>query len=772
MADPFLWEHCVLGFTLLGYAVLSINAYINRRKRLRLSEQSKTMSECEKCSVEIANSLLPDVKVPDYRFKGMHLKMSGIRIGFDHLGVKLKSTGRTILEGVSGEFRPKRVAAIMGPSGAGKTTFLNALCGRATYGTTSGSIRINGQSSSIAEIKQLRGFVPQDDIVHEHLTVREQLYYSARLRNAEGTPPAMINNIVEDVLNVMQLLDVQHSLVGDVEKRGISGGQRKRVNIGLELAARPTILMLDEPTSGLDASTALEIIRSVKRLTAIGMTVVMVVHQPRYSLFTLFDDLLLLGLGGRTVYLGKSEGALPYFGLLDCKLGFEMPLHENPADWFMDVISGKVRNEKNPTLQPRKLADAWAEFMTNLFDSGDLELGPDAAEGPMDRFAFTKALDAKLFSAGFGENDVLSQEQFVDFLDFLKVKKPTPAAWECLMERMDFQDGFITRPRLTSFLHALTFSFSQDAGKSEGDFTSSEASSISIGSSKESSVSGILTSKKIGRRGRFLIQYPILLHQNSIRWARDWKHKLISTGLIMFAAAVFGGQCREKLIPENILCPLKINISHLPIGTLSGIACLHIFGSDRPLFWRESASGVGVTAFYLARVTVSLFDVLVWCYLYTIVWMIFAEAPCSYWMWLIAFRMTAVSASGVGVFMSTLVPKQNSTLATAVLLLVMGGALSEPQVIAEAEGLSSALAFLSPFTWSQGENYLALIEVSGGEEAVDFYAVMIVDGYKKILLCLGGSDLGYLTLAYIFCGGAIRCRLLLQTEDCAQNAPS
>ena len=94
-------------------------------------------------------------------------------------------------------------------------------------------------------------------------------------------------------------------------------------------------------------------------------------------------------------------------------------------------------------------------------------------------------------------------------------------------------------------------------------------------------------------------------------------------------------------------------------------------------------------------------EVLVWCYLYTIVWMIFAEAPCSYWMWLIAFRMTAVSASGVGVFMSTLVPKQNSTLATAVLLLVMGGALSEPQVIAEAEGLSSALAFLSPFTWSQ-----------------------------------------------------------------------
>ena len=94
---------------------------------------------------------------------------------------------------------------------------------------------------------------------------------------------------------------------------------------------------------------------------------------------------------------------------------------------------------------------------------------------------------------------------------------------------------------------------------------------------------------------------------------------------------------------------------------------------------------------------------------------------------------------------------RNSTLATAVLLLVMGGALSEPQVIAEVEGLSTALAFLSPFTWTSGENYMELIAVSGGEEAVDYYAVMIVEGYKKVLLCLGGSTLGYVTLAYIFC---------------------
>eukprot|EP00435_Cladocopium_sp_Y103_P042805 s1431_g11.t3 len=203
----------------------------------------------EKCSVDLMHSLVPHAALPDYRFRGMHLKMSAVHVGFDDVGVKLKN-GKCILEGVTGEFRPKKVAAIMGPSGAGKTTFMNALCGRCYYGTTSGEIRINGQVSSIAEIKNFRGFVPQDDIVHEHLTVREQLYYSARLRNAEDTSRKVIEYIVEDVLNVMQLVDVQHSLVGNVERRGISGGQRKRVNIGLELAARPSILMLDEPTSG------------------------------------------------------------------------------------------------------------------------------------------------------------------------------------------------------------------------------------------------------------------------------------------------------------------------------------------------------------------------------------------------------------------------------------------------------------------------------------------------------------------------------------------
>ncbi|CAJ1329185.1 unnamed protein product [Effrenium voratum] len=739
MAGTYWWEQCMLGLFVAGYVVLVVNALINRRSRLAQTSKSKIMNDCERCSVEMVRNIVPDAAVPEYRFRGMRLKMSAIHIGFEKVGVKLNSDGRCILEGVTGEFRPKKMAAIMGPSGAGKTTFMNAICGRAYYGTVTGQIRVNGKVSSIAEIKQLRGFVPQDDIVHEQLTVREQIYYSARLRNAEGTPKAAIEHIVEDVLNVMQLLDVQHSIVGDVEKRGISGGQRKRVNIGLELASRPTILMLDEPTSGLDSTTALDIIRSLKRLTAIGMTVVMVVHQPRYSLFTLFDEVLLLGLGGRTVYLDSSEGVLPYF----TGLGFKMPEHENPADWFMDVISGKVKNEANPGLKSSGLAEVWNEKMDGVQEQDVVMQQRGTRE---DKFTFAKCLEEKLTAAGLGGADQLTKKQFLEFLSDLGIEKPCDAAAEQLMERIGFQEGVVTKQRLSSFLFCLMGSFSQDALSDVFD------SNLDMGYSEASEVSEVPDGKSSGRRGRFFFQYPVLVHQNSIRWARHWRHKVFSTALIMFSACVFGQQARDKLSPDSVLCPIKINISHVAIGELTGVAVLAIFGSDRPVFWRESASGIGVTAFFLARVTVYAFDVLLWTYAFTAAWALTSSAPCPFWLWLIAFRMTAVSAAGIGVLMSTLVPKQSSTLATSVVILIAGGAVSEPQVVADARGFTSALAFLSPFTWAAGENYLAVIASMGGEEMVNYFAIPMMDGYKRVLESVGGGSLDYLTASYISCG--------------------
>ncbi|KAL0037315.1 hypothetical protein WJX79_001603 [Trebouxia sp. C0005] len=279
-----------------------------------------------------------------------------LNLSFSEVGATLRD-GTIILQGVTGHFNSAKVAAVMGPSGAGKTTFLNALMGTVKYGTISGQVWVNGRAMRMSRLRRIMGFVPQDDIVHEDLTVRENLEYSAWLRNPKYMRTRAKGDLVDDVIDVLNLRSVQHSVVGTAEKRGISGGQRKRVNIGLELVSKPSLLFMDEPTSGLDATAATDILTALKRMADLGMTIVTVVHQPRYGIFVLFDEVLLLGKAGRTVFQGPSTAALPYFN----SLGFELPPNENPADFCLDVISGSIPCQGHPDFRPEDLYPAWIE---------------------------------------------------------------------------------------------------------------------------------------------------------------------------------------------------------------------------------------------------------------------------------------------------------------------------------------------------------------------------------------------------------------------------
>ena len=199
-----------------------------------------------------------------------------ITLEFDKLGLKLKN-GAEILKGVSGVFPHSRLTALMGPSGAGKSSFLNVLCGRATYGHQTGSIRLNGVETTIKKVKSVMGFVPQEDVMHGDLTCYENLYYNAMLRLPRTMPHSQKKRIVSDTIKMLGLEAVQHSVVGTPESRGISGGkrngtkacnlhncavrcadvlsspscycslgQRKRVNIGMEIVSWPTLLFMDE----------------------------------------------------------------------------------------------------------------------------------------------------------------------------------------------------------------------------------------------------------------------------------------------------------------------------------------------------------------------------------------------------------------------------------------------------------------------------------------------------------------------------------------------
>jgi ABC-type multidrug transport system ATPase subunit len=183
--------------------------------------------------------------------------LEGIDICFQNLSLQVTVAKKEInvVNEVTGRICAKTMTALMGGSGAGKTSLLNALCGRAHYGTILGDIHINGKKMAIDEIKSLTGFVPQDDVVYAELTVRENLMYAGKLTLPRNTSLEEIEDLADTTLANLGLVRVADSLVGDVKRRGVSGGEKKRVNIGLELMARPGCLFLDEPTSGLVSDT-------------------------------------------------------------------------------------------------------------------------------------------------------------------------------------------------------------------------------------------------------------------------------------------------------------------------------------------------------------------------------------------------------------------------------------------------------------------------------------------------------------------------------------
>jgi ABC-type multidrug transport system ATPase subunit len=270
----------------------------------------------------------------------------GVDICFTNLSlsVKVGKQSAKVVDGVTGRIRAKTMTGILGGSGAGKTSLLNALCGRAYYGETKGTILVNGHKASIEEFKDSVGFVPQDDIVYSELTVRENLIFSGKFRLPKGTSTEEIEELADETLASLGLARVADSRVGDIRRRGVSGGERKRVSIGVELMALPSILFLDEPTSGLDASSALLVMKGLKHLVEKdGVTVVSVIHQPRKFIYDLFDSLILLGVGGRMVYTGPTENAETYFG----RLNYSLPQGESVADWLIDISSGRLEPDNH-----------------------------------------------------------------------------------------------------------------------------------------------------------------------------------------------------------------------------------------------------------------------------------------------------------------------------------------------------------------------------------------------------------------------------------------
>eukprot|EP01088_Endostelium_zonatum_P016480 TRINITY_DN446_c0_g2_i1.p1 TRINITY_DN446_c0_g2~~TRINITY_DN446_c0_g2_i1.p1 ORF type:complete len:1646 (+),score=328.09 TRINITY_DN446_c0_g2_i1:46-4983(+) len=256
-----------------------------------------------------------------------------------------------LLTDISGEVLPGQLLALMGASGAGKSTLLDVLARRKTSGKISGDILINGKKMNKYS-NRIIGYVEQQDIHIETSTVKEALEFSAACRLPKNRTRQQKKELVSSILNLLELEIIQHRTIATLSQE-----QKKRVTIGVEMAADPVLLFLDEPTSGLDSRGAEIVMKTIRKIVDSGrVSVICTIHQPSAPVFELFTHLLLVKKGGRMIYFGEIHDSINNvkFGTLFNyfkDVGLYCPPHRNPADWMLDITSHKSDDNDNKNNQ-------------------------------------------------------------------------------------------------------------------------------------------------------------------------------------------------------------------------------------------------------------------------------------------------------------------------------------------------------------------------------------------------------------------------------------
>ncbi|KAM1387161.1 hypothetical protein PS1_033516 [Malus domestica] len=291
-----------------------------------------------------------------------------------------------VLEGLTGYAEPGTFTALMGPSGSGKSTLLDALSSRlAANAFLSGTILLNGRKRKLSF--GTAAYVTQDDNLIGTLTVRETISYSARLRLPDKMAWSEKRALVESTIIEMGLQDCADTVIGNWHLRGISGGEKRRVSIALEILTRPRLLFLDEPTSGLDSASAFFVTQTLRAVARDGRTVVASIHQPSSEVFELFDQLYLLS-SGKT----SSDERIGRFFQFFAQAGFPCPALRNPSDHFLRCINSDFDKVK-ATLK------------------GSMELRFEASDDPLEKITTAEAIRVLIDSYRSSQHSYAAREK-------------------------------------------------------------------------------------------------------------------------------------------------------------------------------------------------------------------------------------------------------------------------------------------------------------------------------------------------------------------------
>ncbi|CAK9013557.1 Putative white-brown complex homolog protein 30 (Putative non-intrinsic ABC protein 12) (WBC-related protein 1) [Durusdinium trenchii] len=267
-----------------------------------------------------------------------------VEVSFENVGCTVPGLQYPILHNVSGTIPAGQITGILGPSGAGKSTLGAILMGRGDRmcKPTTGTVFLNGEEQSLNVILDRVGFVPQSDALLEDLTVEESLLFSASWRLPWHFTEKDRREALEETLELLDLENIRHERIGGLNKRGISGGEKKRVSIGVELIASPSVLVMDEPTSGLDGAAAFKLMRRLRNIAnRKGVSVVVVLHVPSARVFQLLDNLILLQ-HGEAVYVGPRQDVVTLWERIGVRLRDHAHLQLTTPELLLDVLAGVI----------------------------------------------------------------------------------------------------------------------------------------------------------------------------------------------------------------------------------------------------------------------------------------------------------------------------------------------------------------------------------------------------------------------------------------------
>ncbi|KAL8828812.1 MAG: hypothetical protein Q9191_002369 [Dirinaria sp. TL-2023a] len=344
-----LFFYCIAGVILQFWKV-----------EMRISKAQKPEADRSAGKEDIKARSQHDIRTVDIR-------LSNYSLDIQKRNIRLRKIEKlSILQPINTSFEAGLLNVIMGPSGSGKSSLLNLMGNRlhssfSTKYEMSGCMYINGAVPSRTVVRSVCAFVCQDDdALLPYLTVRENLRFAAGLRLPNNLTKIEKNQRAENVLLKMGLRDCADNLVGSDLVKGISGGEKRRVTIAIQILRDPKVLLLDEPTSGLDAFTASSIIDVLRGLAEEGRTVILTIHQSRSDLFKHFGHVLLLARGGFPVYAGAASQMLEHFA----SLGHSCPPATNPADFALDLITVDLQHSKREATtreKVRSLITSWTE---------------------------------------------------------------------------------------------------------------------------------------------------------------------------------------------------------------------------------------------------------------------------------------------------------------------------------------------------------------------------------------------------------------------------